>query len=261
MNNEKSMMTKVDFESFKKTIEFYEERTKTELGEVVGEGMIMGEQRPAETFDIFVHPNYPFGEVASHIIEDRNFPIEVVDKWRGDYREMLFRAIKENPKRSIILPDTTEILEEMKLDGVAVIRSDEDESNPFGFLDADGVSQFLQYTRGINSQDKFRVHGSGWCYCTKNFAIQLFFLKKYGVYLPRREIYYYNRSPRPCPWKAAELYNILDKYSLEEGSGIVVGIQHNTAFLSGTEKMISRSFMDQNSIVIPTPEEVSILSE
>lgn len=262
---DKSQLTPVESADLEKALATFDEITKKqEMDSTIAHAFEKGASRMPGKFDVFVHPYYPFGKIAEGIIETSKYPTEVVNEWRNRYLEMILAALKANPEKSIVLLDTEKVMPDMDLPGIHTINSDL--TAPEGFLTAQDMKGMLEYTKGINKDDEFKVHGSGWCFCAGQMPIQLFALTSLKIFFESYKPIQYSvgRRMEKCdPWHVTKLLAIADKYHWDQESKVRIGVQHNTAFVQ--EKHLAQSrrerFVDEGSIIIPTPEEIRAISK
>lgn len=208
-----------------------------------------GKQRDARNYQVLVHPNFAFDQAWTDANLKKGFPKELLIEWNLRYYRSIINTILQSPENTIIIHDDQEVARDITQLHPKIIHS----SGGVGLLRPDELRSFFKLTEGVHPEDTFDIHGSVWGRCPDAFSIQLYIASQLGGYTSRKKsgyIGYYDDNLMDTQMRQA----ILDLEELPVRN-IQTGVQHNTS-LSVQTKIQSSRFMDDNSVIIPSPEEV-----
>ncbi|MDP4007556.1 MAG: hypothetical protein Q8P68_00005 [Candidatus Peregrinibacteria bacterium] len=231
---------------------FQDEAERTELPPVFEKMRKIGADRDPRQFQVLVHPSYAFdkGWMEANLKKGLHSQTQIL-AWALKYFRLVMNSVINQPENTIITSDSSEVATGITEYHDKIVHT----TGARSYLSTSELAEFLQLTKGINPKDSFRIHGSIWGRCPTGFATQLHIATKYDGYTGRckGEGYLYNRGTRLAAQEDAYMYSSIKKSDAIRNGQISFGVQHNTALLGVANDDL---FMDENSIIIPSPEEV-----
>jgi hypothetical protein len=240
------------FQNEAKWASFHNGEKWIELPPILKEMKKIGAERDPEHFHVLVHPSYAFDKawMEANIKKGEHSQQQILE-WALKYFGLVLNSIIDQPESTIIISDSSEVALGITNFHDRIIHT----TGGRAHLSPQELTEFFQLTKGINPRDSFRIHGSIWKYCTTGFATQLHIATQLDGYIGKQRRGYVGAG-----WDAIDDRNmslaVKSSDAIRNGQ-ILFGVQHNTALLSERDDQ----FMDENSVIIPSPEEVAALKK
>ena len=230
------------------------------LTEPIAEAFKLGAEREPNSYDIFVHPTDAFDYYDPEGIDKSEGAQNNLLQWQLEYFKKIIEKLLSNPENSIVINDKDSSTKKMMAlhDRVVYSYQSRVTGGPTGYLDENGTRAFLQYTRGINPDDSYLVHGGQWTRCTTQFVNQLHCLKNFGGFMAHNGGERPGRNNSPTfsvtDYFLEKVHALLLELGPDEVSDIRFGVLHNSTMISDpAHDPVSNLFVGAGTDIIPSP--------